>query len=169
MVENEIITIKDFETIVVNAPEIINENNLTDDNIKEFLTDKVSYFIDKTCHKVKLIKNLRVENEYTPIDANLVNVIVHLNENGYYTDWCCEGSDKNDGGYISFTNGLNGFVIAKEKWETLADAIIRLLVKCPKCNIDSYGPSIIIRWESKNSTEKMNIIDSLNEVFMNIY
>ena len=40
--ENNILTIRDFESMVENATEIINENNLTDDNLADFMENKLT-------------------------------------------------------------------------------------------------------------------------------
>lgn len=162
----DILTLDDFKTMVENNSDIINENNLTNNNLAEFLSNKITYIISKDDHKVNLIKNLKIRGKYTPIDVNLTELILYLNEKGYYTDWCCEGNEKNGNGYISFTNGLNGVTISDEKYIKLIDSISLLVIECPLCYIDTRGMCLTIRWKQNNKEEKNTVLKSLYKILM---
>ena len=164
--ENNILTIRDFESMVENATEIINENNLTDDNLADFMENKLTYIFIKNGHKIKLIKDLKGSDKYTPIDTNLVELIIYLNENGYYTDWCCEGSENDGNGYLAFTNNLNGVEITKDKIYEIINVIIDLVNEHPVFTLQYYGGSLIIRWRQNSKEEKIKNLDVLYKALM---
>ena len=158
--------LKDFRKWVVNAEEIIADNNLNDENLTDFLCSKVTYCISNK-HQTVLIKDLIRENKYTPIDCPMVTMIKHLNTYGYYTDWCCEGDVGTNNGYLAFTNNLTHRKINKRK---AIDVLKTYFSIAKNCNIklDTDYHQIVFRWSSKNEEEKSHILLTLETEFLKL-
>lgn len=158
--------LKDFRKWVLNAEEIIVNNNLNDENLEDFLNSKVTYCISNE-HQTELIKDLMVESKYTPIDYPMVTMIKHLNARGYYTDWCCEGDIGTNSGYLAFTNNLTHRKIDKEKSIDILKIYFNISKNC-NIKLDTDNHCIVFRWSPKTEEEKTHILSTLETEFLKL-
>ena len=156
-------TLENFKKQVINAEEIIQDNNLDNDNIETFIHEKITYVLSNK-HPNFLIKGINIDTMYTPIDYAMVDIITMLNNNGYYTDWCCEGKI-NGSGYIAFTNNLNGKIISIKKIIEIYCILDNHIIPNIKCEskIDIDTPQLIFRWYPKTDEEKTQVLTVLKE------
>lgn len=160
----EPITLEQFRKLCENAEEVIEENGLTDENFEDFYWNRLTYVIPDD-HKVMLVKELAGVGgrTYTPIDLGLLDVVLHLNKHGYYTDWCCEDS------YIAFANGLN----PERKLDTShALGLFSLYnVKFADCHewleLDLSNNSICFRW-TVNEISKQERLERIRQGFLSL-
>jgi len=117
-------SLEDFKKACENYEEICEAEEIVDEKtFQGFCRNRLYYGFPERGEKFKLVE-LPGYTEWVPIDAGLADIIVHLNEHGYPTKYCCEGhkSDNYHSGYIYFE------ALPEEKQEVLLNLAFGLML-----------------------------------------
>ena len=141
-----------FENYCDNYSDIVKSEGVTKSTFGDFMENKVCFgFPNKT--RFRLV-NLKGQDKYVPVDSGICRAIVHLNERGYTTKYCCEGHGHGNG-YIYFE------LLDEEKSNALVDKFVSLAEnKVIKLVRESINGKLIFRFSPLNC----NYINMLKEL-----
>lgn len=150
------LTFDEFKKNCLNSSEIISSERIeTEEDFDNFYNTKVDYSFPAKEVKFEMIS--LVPGKYSPIDSGLCKTIVHLNNRGYTTKYCCEGhpGERGRGEY------LEGYIffgpLGKERLENLTECFLRLALSGKLYVLVEDGPGegeIIFRFITTHTHEE---------------
>lgn len=122
---------------------------------------RLTYPVSEATDPFTLVKDLERKGRYTPIDNGLLEVVLHLNNVGIRTRFCCEGHFQDN----TPPSGNLLFDIPEHPWKALYDALYDLgekgftLQELPKERIN-------VSWTFRTPKEKAEKLKILKDMLL---
>ena len=150
-----------FRELCLTADELTPENLSSSSFIRKRL--RLTYPVSDIIDPFTLVKDIERKGRYTPIDNGLLEVVLHLNNVGIRTRFCCEGHFQDD----TPLSGNLMFDIPENPSNALSDALSALKEK--GFVIQGFPSNKInILWFFNTPEEKSEKLSILKDILLSL-